>query len=263
MAEAFTGVSGDVHGLYYNPAGLSSMARPEASLMHNAYFVDTTYQTAVFAMPHKSLGTFGLGLYSLNVQDIEKRTEDTDSPTGLFEAQNQALVLSYARRLGDLWAFGLNAKYMTEKIDDQSASAMGADVGLNYRKPQTPWELGAAIRHLGTEPKFDSVGDPLPMTVSLGSSYRLLDERLLLALAVDAPRDEDPLARVGVEFAQMFGESFGSSLRAGYRSGRESGDLSGFSAGAGFSVRGLHFDFAWIPLGDLGDTFRYSLMLRF
>ena len=54
------------------------------------------------------------------------------------------------------------------------------------------------------------------------------------------------------------------AARCGYDSARsDPGGLAGASLGAGVVWRSLQFDLAWSPGGALGDTFQYSLLVRF
>ena len=56
------------------------------------------------------------------------------------------------------------------------------------------------------------------------------------------------------------------SLRVGYRYALTSPDLGGlsnFSAGIGVRFTQMSFDYAYIPLGDLGTTHRISVNYRF
>ena len=55
-------------------------------------------------------------------------------------------------------------------------------------------------------------------------------------------------------------------LSGGYRTDRSrqiEGATSGVSAGIGLTYRFFTFDFSWIPFGNLGNNFRYSVRLRF
>ena len=140
--------------------------------------------------------------------------------------------------------------------------------------------VGLSIQNLGASQKFKNESDPLPLTIKLGAAYRLGqdwavsgvrvgEERktgLLLALDVNAPRDDDPSGRLGAEFTHGWSENTVTSVRGGYETGRQrqiEGMGSGVTAGAGVTYKFFTFDFAWVPYGNLGNTFRYSIKLRF
>ena len=57
MGGAFTGMADDLNALMWNPAGLGLMARPELSILHVDYLVDTRYEMVGYANPLSGLGT--------------------------------------------------------------------------------------------------------------------------------------------------------------------------------------------------------------
>jgi hypothetical protein len=80
------------------------------------------------------------------------------------------------------------------------------------------------------------------------------------------PRDDDASARIGSEFVFGWTENLRSAVRAGYQTGRAreiDATGMGISAGAGVTYKFFTFDFSWTPYGDLGNTFKYSIKIRF
>jgi hypothetical protein len=59
------------------------------------------------------------------------------------------------------------------------------------------------------------------------------------------------------------GDDFKLALRAGYNSTITDADGSGVSFGGGIGFRQFDFDVAWVPFGDLGNSMRYALRVRF
>jgi len=51
------------------------------------------------------------------------------------------------------------------------------------------------------------------------------------------------------------------ALRAGYRTGQDIG--SGMSAEVGLRIGKIDLDYAYVPYGDLGNTHRISLEIKF
>ncbi|HBE88275.1 MAG TPA: hypothetical protein DDW67_03950, partial [Elusimicrobia bacterium] len=81
-------------------------------------------------------------------------------------------------------------------------------------------------------------------------------------LDLELPVDNYPSAMLGAEYPV----AGGFTLRSGYRyrlHGNELGAWSGFSAGAGFRLEKVSFDYAYSPAGDLGDSHRFSVDFRF
>lgn len=275
MGEAFSAVADDIHALYYNPAGLASIHNVEFGGMHDQYFQSLDYNFGAFVIPisrfrHKledseqpdSKGVLGLAIYNLSVDNLERRgLSDSNTPTGTFGASDSAYAVSYARAFGGGLAIGATGKAIVQKIDDKSADSYALDAGALWRRG--PLGVSAGFRNLGSGPKFESVSDPLPFRAYGGASYRLFN-RLTLAADVGFPRDNNPLISVGGELTQPVSGAFNVSLRAGYYTqNTDPAGLTGLSMGAGLGFKRLSVDFAWVPFGELGNTFRYSLLLKF
>lgn len=288
MGEAFTGIADDVNTIYWNTAGLATLKeKNEFVAMRAELFQDLQYNFFAFAHPTKSHGTFAVGLNNLNVTGIEQRTADTDAPDSTFASNDSAYTLAYARKLDMFFGqgedagldLGLALKYVRQNLAGETANSIAGDLGALYRFDGRPISVGLAVQNLGSKSKFKSEADPLPLTINLGSSWRLgqnwamsgyqggsAKNGLLLALDLHAPRDNDISARMGTEFAYGWSENTTSSVRAGYQTGRNrqiEGMGTGVSAGAGVTYKFFSFDFAWVPYGNLGNTFRYSVKLRF
>src|SRR5688572_5651049 len=112
MGEAFTGVADDVHAIYWNPAGLATLKKPELTGMHMQWFQDVSYEHVAFAYPMLSGAAWGLSLSNLHTDGIQRRTEDTDAAIGEFESSDNVYTVSYARPVRDNLSVGGNFKYI-------------------------------------------------------------------------------------------------------------------------------------------------------
>lgn len=262
MGEAYTAVSGDVYSAYYNPAGLAAMERPELTAMHTQWFQGIDYAYGAFAFP-ATTGTFAVSAATLQTDEIDKRGTD-EAKLGTFKNLDAAYALSYGTAISEALSFGLTARFLQQEIDSASASAWSGDAGAMYAHPDSRFSYGLAIRHFGQEIKFDEEGDPQPMVVDAGTSGRFLDRRLTLAANVLSPRDNDLQYGVGAEWAGPADARVRYAGRAGFRTaGTDADGASGLSLGFGLGFRRLNFDVAWVPFGDLGNTFRYAILVKF
>ncbi|MBI4054704.1 MAG: PorV/PorQ family protein [Elusimicrobia bacterium] len=276
MGEAFSAVADDANAIYYNPAGLAFLERAEVTGMHNQFFQGLDYEFAAFALPLRDpaaaansgggagrLGTLGVAIYNLSVDGLERRLTDTDAPAGSFEASDFAYAMSFARKLSERTSLGLTAKYVRQKLDSEKASAFAADLGALHHLQGLPLSLSLGVRHLGSQPKFKEESDPLPTVIFAGAGYRFR-KNLIFAADLGLPRDNSLTYAVGGEYEQPVAERLSAALRAGYNSQNADPDgLTGLSVGAGITFYRARFDFAWVPFGDLGNTFRYALLIRF
>jgi len=271
MGDAFSGVADDVYALYFNPAGLAFLKGVEAGAMHNSHFQDISHSYGVLAVPllswvetrrqRNALGTAAFSLTSLSVRDIQRRgLIETDAPTGTFEAQDLAYTLGYGFPLSGRLGVGGALKIVDQDIDSLGSRTLSTDAGLLYRGPR--FSAGAGYRNLGGKVAFRSQEDPLPLLLYMGGGMRLRP-RWLFSAEVRMPSDAGLLLSAGTEYTRAFGELRGA-VRAGFDTGKTDAEgFSGVSLGAGVRYRKMDFDFAWVPFGDLGNTFRYSIRVKF
>lgn len=272
MADSFSAVADDVHAAYYNPAGLSQLKATQLGGAHTAYFQGINYEVLDFAYPwgrqeHYSRHTLALGVYHLSVGDIERRASDTTDSIGSFGASDGAYAVSYAYAFDRKLSLGGTGKYILQTLDTYKASAFAADFGALYKlNPEAvrPMTAAAVVRNLGSRPSFaGGVSDPLPMSITGGLGYEAVANTLKLNLEATKYRDTSLFASFGGEYVRHFSAASGA-LRFGYSSHyRDNGGLNGLTFGAGMAFQKVGFDFAWVPFGNLGDTFRYSLLVKF
>ena len=268
MAEAQSAAADDVYAAYYNPAGLALIDRPMMGAMLAQYLQGVRYQYGALALPvgEGSSRVLGLSIANLGVSDMERRTEDTDLPAGYFEASNFAYGLSYAGRITDRLSLGVTGKAVRVSIDDVSGHTFAADIGIRYRPDigvGFPADVALVTRNLGPGLKLGTGKDPIPSAIVLGGSAQPL-HGLLLALDLIRYRDTDMIFAAGGEYQSKLSGKLDGVVRAGYSNhNKDIAGANGFTLGAGLAFPGLAFDFAWVPFGDLGNTFRYSLLVRF
>ena len=269
VAEAYTAVADDVYSAYYNPAGLTRMPSPEFAAQHVSYFQDINYEFIAFAFPFDkqdgiSRQALALSIYNLSASGLETRTEDTLLASGLFDSSESAYAFSYAYRVKKNLGLGVTAKYIRERIDTESAGAAAMDAGLYYKPLEDkPLDIGFAVRNFGSKLNFGGGRDPLPLGGVLGFAYTFMPG-LKADIDFVQYRDTDLIVAGGTEYSRDFKYDLSAALRLGYTThNKDVGGLKGIAAGAGLKYSRLSFDFAWVPFGDLGNTFRYTLSVRF
>lgn len=273
MGEAFAGVADDIHSIYYNPAGLGNLSRVEVTGMHNQQFQGINYEFAAVSVPLLSwsdskleknmYGVLGFAMYNLNVGRIERRgTTETDAPSDTFNSSDFAYALSYGYAFPETGlSLGVTGKLIDINLDSFHATGFAADAGGLYRMRRL--SIGMGLRNGGSVRRLSSTTDPLPLTLYSGVGYRLTDH-LLAAMDIDLPKSNNAQLAFGGEYSYPFTDKITGSLRAGYNMRTHTaGGVSGSSFGMGVGYYNFMFDFAWVPYGDLGNTFRYSLHVKF
>lgn len=273
MGEAFAAVDDDINAMYYNPAGLGPLKRVEAAGSHSSLFQDMAYDYAALAVPLLSwkkdqrpknlYGTLGISVANLSVSNIERRgTTETDQPVDKFGSSDFAYALTYGLAVPDTGlSLGVTAKYIDQQIDTAKSTAFGMDVGGLYRVGRAGFALG--VRNAGTRSKFVSSADPIPLTIFTGVGYKLADD-WIGSVELDQPRDNSLALALGTEYRHDFGDKLVGALRMGYNTrNKDAGGFSGVAFGLGLGYGNFNFDFALVPFGDLGNTYKYSLGVKF
>lgn len=272
MGEAFGGVAEGVFAAYYNPAGLAFLDRVEATASGDRHFQGISHNYGSIAVPllsgretrrkRNALGTAAFSITSLSISDIERRgVIETDAPQGSFGASDFSYALSYGLALTPRFALGAGAKFIAQRLDAARGSAWSLDAGALLREEK--FSLGAGLRNFGQGVKLGSVSDPLPTTAYAGAAYRPWTD-WLAAVELRRPSDDSILLSLGVEHTRAFNPRLSGALRAGFNTANTDADgFGGATLGGAVVYKRSEFGVAWAPMGELGSTFRYSLLLRF
>lgn len=269
MGEAYTALAAGAEGIYWNPAGLARPGGREFGAAHNASFEGLQHTYAGYRHPYRG-GALGFTATALVVPgDLERRSgagenvtlgDDFTAPEGTFGAYDVALGAGWGGALDARWSGGFLFKYIRQTIDGTSASAPALDLGLLYRSPAEGLDLGLSLLHLSPGIKF---GDryALPLTARAGAAYTARGSAWTWTF--DTVKAADDFAHVNAGFEwRAFGHA---AVRAGYShrlNGNTLGAQAGLRAGVGVEFRGIGFDYAFAPLGDLGRSHRVALRLR-
>lgn len=272
MGDAYTAVSDDAYAVHYNPAGMTRLTKTQLGGGHTALFQKVTYQSFAIAVPYGkedgySRNAIGFGVLYLGVGDIERRAGDSTDAIGTFNASDSAYAFSYAHAFSERFSAGASAKLISQAIDSYRGSSMAGDLGFLYRtgEDKDSPTVGGAVKHLGKRIGYVSgQTDPLPTTVSFGGAFKPA-KPLLVSLEAGKAKDANVYGALGLEGRKQFSdEGLAAALRFGYNSSRRDlGTMSGVSAGAGLSFPKGDLDLAWIPFGPLGDSFRFTLLVKF
>lgn len=269
MGGAFGAVADNADAIFWNPAGLAGLEKPELSMGFIKYFQDVNVGNIAYTRKIEDR-TFGIGATYLSVPDIARRGLNDSSgivpDLGTFNASDLAVSLAYARKnafksLIDRLDTGVALKFIRSAIDDASAVAMAVDAGALYHATDRV-NLAFAVQNLGTSMKFKDERDPLPLNLKAGLAYRPVNRFVVAAELNEYLIDQKFYASLGGEY--WLRDAF--ALRGGYRFGYDTSNLgaaAGLSAGFGLKVAGLGVDYAFLPFGDLGNTHRFGFWIQF
>jgi opacity protein-like surface antigen len=292
MGGAFTSVANDILSTYWNPAGTASIVSNEAFFNHTDLYIDIKHDYAAFASNLSDLGTVGLFVSVLSMDEMQVRTIEKPEGTGeFFDAGALVVGVNYSRYLTENFSIGFNFKYVNESIWHMSASGFAVDVGTLYKIPiLNEFRIAASISNFGTKMQLSgrdvtktfasgSTGKDilnvnleldhfdLPLLFRFGVSADLLkDESSRLTAAIDAvhPNDHSEYINSGLEYSWneiVF-------IRGGYNSLFETDSEKGLTVGFGLNYRlidaiKLKLDYAYQDFGRLTSVHYFSFGITF
>ena len=269
LAGAYSALADDSNAIFSNPAALASVEKSELSLGFTSYIQDSKMGLLSFAGDYKD-AKFGVGFSALSITGIERRgltdAAGVVGETGDFGSSDMAVFLSYAKKdvltdmIDDLDG-GMTLKIVRSKIDDSSALAYAADLGVLYSYSEKI-RISLALFNLGTKMKYEDESDNLPLDLKAGLAYKYGEKTSLVVEVNEYIHDEKFYPSLGVE--HFLRDGF--ALRAGYKFGYDTsnlGSLVGVTAGFGMKVSDMGFNYAYVPFGDLGNIHRFDFQMKF
>ncbi len=266
MGGACTAATNDAYSVYWNPAGLERVPRASAGFTYTPYVAGINYQAAEGAYRMTDTGVLGGGFRYMNDGAIAG-TDISGNNTGSFTPSDYVGEVSWAQALNDMsdsdmdLSMGVTARMIHSQIVD-NANGYAADLGIQSRvySGPFPYDLGFVAQNMGSGQQFDQYRDPMPFQAKLGAAAYPLRNLTLSADAV-LPQGSMVYGALGVEYVYDTGQGLKAAFRAGYNSltAPSLGMASGLSGGAGVTFGDFSFDYAFTPMGILGDVHRFSI----
>jgi len=293
MGGAFVAVADDVSTLYWNPGGLGLVRGSQLTGVHTEWIGGVRYEWVGFVQPIGRLATVGIGGKLLTGGDVPRTvmTLGGYAGEGVFRYSARHAQIAFGSTEIRSFRFGGGVELMREGLDisgssddeSQSARSGTTHVGAIYQTPVSGLRVGAALRNLGGSASLHGDSSPLPRTLQVGAAYTrriepVASEQLPVELATTdtakpsaasgvltastdllSTRGESPALRAGLEYRF----SNGLSARAGYRTDSAFDAVSRLSGGLGYATDTYQVDYAFLPVGDLGNAHRVAFTLLF
>ncbi len=290
MGEASVAMVDDAYSMYWNPAGMANMEQTEFAFTNVNWIEDVSLNFISFAKPMGFGGTLGFSMSLLNIGDMEETTVWEPNGTGnTFDASSYSLAAGYARSLTDRFAFGLNIKYVAERIADARSSTIAFDFGTKFATGYRSLRMGVNISNMGPSLQFSgsnlnfkyyrdqdntnydpvnasltTEGYDLPLAFRLGVAYDMLQTSMSTwTVTAEGKHPNDNLQQLSLGTEYSWNNTV--ALRAGYKFRYEE---EGLTLGGGLLLSptqnaNLAVDYAWSDFGQLESVHRFSFGIRF
>ena len=294
LGSAVTSFNNDVTNMFWNPAGVALRNEMgQASFTYNSWIAGIMQNAFAASYNMEGIGTIGVGVMTFGISGIQadrdvypgnavlQALQIDQGSSGTYDYMDLMFQVTYSRYIIERLALGASVKFISEKIDDQNASAVAFDLGSVYNIGSSNWNIGARISNLGSDIKFYDYAHPIPLTFSIGTSMTPVqfgDNSITFALDAVKPQDGQQYYYTGMEYNysnMVFvrggwkvnysnfglaadGVDEGTSQRQGIRTSLEKGTL-----GAGLRIPlseyVVSFDYAYTLFTALDDVHRITL----
>ena len=135
MGSAYVSVANDASSLYWNPAGIVNVSRPEVQSFYTPWLVETQYYYNTAVVPLGPYGNLGFSFTAITMDEMIVRTVQEPEPNDYgqkFDAGNISMGIAYAKKLTDRFSFGFQTKFIQESIWQMNAQGFAVDIGTLF-----------------------------------------------------------------------------------------------------------------------------------
>lgn len=262
LSGAFVAMTGDIHSLFYNPAGLIGIQNKTFGFTYLDYTLDFQAGNLLYAAPVGIHNKYAFGVNFIDYGSFEGR-DITGAPTASFSAQDVVFAGGFAREYSSNVYYGVSGKVLYSKIADFNSTVVVFDGGIIYNFPEFMATIGVSVANIGfVTSAFDKTKDDVPAVVKTGFTKRLAHLPLLISAEYRQFFDGEFRIVGGGEFTltDSFKGRFGyNSFGQDQKIGDEGGSFSGASFGFGFQWQNYVLDYAFNSFGVLGNLNRITL----
>lgn len=301
MGSAYVASSEDVSSLYWNPGAFVQANKSEFTFSNSDWLVGTKFRWFGFMMNIDGENAIGVHMTQLDYGEEDVTTVLAPDGNGeRWSAADLAIGISYSRRLTDRFSLGGTAKYVSQRIWNESASNITFDLGLLFVTDFNNMRLGMSMSNFGGDMQLDGrdllnkvdidpanagsnktlVGKlktdawPMPLLFRVGIAMDFVKNDMIRAtIAVDAlrPNDNAESINVGGEVAwqdMLFARGGFKSLFAKESPFGKDNQQDGLSLGGGVKLQlqglaSLEVNYAFNKFGLFGNLNTIALSIAF
>jgi hypothetical protein len=278
MGGAFVGMAKNVDALFWNPAGIGWIKKPQFAFHYLSWPADIYYAAVGAAFPLRRWGTVGIVLGNLGTDEMVERTEYLPEGTGNTFIYSDAFAgITYSYLFIDRFAAGAGVKLVREDLAGIHMWGAMMDLGTCYYTGYrdltfavTLVNFGPNLRPNGHARVIDADGNIMdrryeafspPTIFRMGGNMSIYQHhgiKSVLGIQLNHPVDTEESLSLGSESTYL--ERF--AIRLGYKVNHDS---ESWSAGAGvmvpFAGHWFRIDFAYSDMGLLSQAYRSSLTI--
>lgn len=233
LNASFVSIADDYSATHWNPAGLAFSNHYHFGGMHSQMPLSREIGFVSLSIPISEHDRLGLSWQGFIVDKIEARSSNSAAPDHYFFNIEEAVWLTYSRKLFSPLSLGVNLKYLHQAIDGVGANGIGLDIGL-LADVTSKIRFGMVIYDIGSSLKWKTNHtDYYEKMNRFGLSYQF-NESLVLSMALEGYEQDVQELSIGTEYTLLNA----LALRAGWQHKK-------FSMGTGldFNYNGIDFTF--------------------
>ncbi len=289
LGGAYVGLVNDVSAVFWNPAGTAKIKSNSVKFSYMRWFDLFDYNSIAAGFNFDGIGVFSVSAIIFSMDKMEITTENNPNGSGrFFDSQDLAIGLSYSRFLTDKFSFGITAKYVQQRIWNESSSGLAFDIGTQYKLDWQNLTIAMSMKNFGADLQFDGEDlnvtydkeqnipknrltparllteeYPLPLSFQVGFALDIIQTDFFSMITeIDAvhPNDNKERINIGTELA-FYNRIF---LRSGYRYNYDDEGLTlGVGANLPFSQSRVAFDYSYSVYDLLPNVHRITVGLDF
>ena len=221
MGNAFTAVSDDISGIFFNPGAVAQLQRISVGGAYRDLSQGRSLQQVAVLFPVRGEAAIGFSGEMASMSGVMGR-DDRGVATGELDNMDAVIAITFSRRFSKFMTLGGDVRYYYKKLESTSAYSAGFDLGgmihldremISLDGPIDLVRFGAVVRNLAAKFPWNTgdywatkgelgtdVTDEVPLSVRAGASVLFLKTRALISLEGQKDEHQNVKMHAGGEF---------------------------------------------------------------